>query len=270
MAVNPDSAAFAARILSQHDPNWSDGQAAAFASHELVRAATYLVGCGDKHRAAAFLLRAAELSPDPADLALAAHLANSFGLPETAVMVARLAGRSGTVLLDAGWPKAAEVSRNAGLDPALALGIVRQESSFDTAVVSPAGARGLMQLMPRTAMQEARKMGLAVSIPALTADPAYNMALGAGYLHGLIDRYAGAEPLAIAAYNAGPARVDEWLTANGDPRNSSVAMLDWIELIPFSETRNYVQRVIENKLVYRAKLGEVQASPGFRWQASPA
>jgi soluble lytic murein transglycosylase len=76
--------------------------------------------------------------------------------------------------------------------------------------------------------------------------------------------------LAIAAYNAGPARIDEWLTANGDPRGSGIAMLDWIELIPFGETRNYVQRVIENTLVYRAKLGEVQPHPVLRWQASPA
>ncbi len=270
LAGNPDPAVLTARIMSRRDPGWNEGQAAAFAGYELARASTYLVGWGDKHRAATFLIQAAESLPEPTDLALAAHLANSFGLPEAAVMLARLAGRSGIVLLDAGWPVAIEVPRKAGLDPALALGIARQESSFDPAIVSPAGARGLMQLMPRTAMQEARKLGLGMSVPALTADPAYNMALGADYLHGLLDRYGSAEPLAIAAYNAGPARIDEWLTANGDPRGSGIAMLDWIELIPFGETRNYVQRVIENTLVYRAKLGEVQPHPVLRWQASPA
>ncbi len=275
LAGGADPATLNARVKARQDPSWSQAQAAAFAARELVRASATLVAWGEKRRAASFLLQVAEATPEPVELALAARLANSFGLPEVAVALARLAGRDGTVLLDAGWPLAADVGRAAKLDPALALGVARQESSFDPATVSPAGARGLMQLMPVTAAQEARKLGLGASIPALTDDPAYNMALGADYLSGLLDRYGEAEPLAIAAYNAGPSRADEWLRANGDPRSPGTDspgadMVDWIELIPFAETRNYVQRVIENTVVYRAKLDEKLPHPVLRWPFSHA
>ena len=275
LAAQADPAALARRIRARPDPAWSQAQAAAFAARELVRAGATLVAWGEKRRAASFLLQIAEVTPEPAELALAARLANGFGLPEAAVALARLAGRDGTVLLQGGWPLAAEVPRVAGIDPALALAVARQESSFDPATVSPAGARGLMQLMPATAAQEARKLGIAESVPALTADPATNMALGADYLHGLLDRYGGAEPLAIAAYNAGPNRADEWMRANSDPRSPHPQspgndMLDWIELIPFSETRNYVQRVVENAVVYRAKLDENLPHPVLRWPSSHA
>lgn len=269
-----DAATLNARIMARLDPASSQAQAAAFTGQELVRASANLVAWGEKRRAASFLLQVAAATPEPSGFALAARLANGFGLPDAAVGLARLAGRDGAVLLEAGWPLAAEVP-GARFDPALALGIARQESSFDPAAVSPAGARGLMQLMPATAAQQARRMGLATSTTALTTDPASNMLLGVGYLRRLLDRYGGAEPLAIAAYNAGPSRVDEWLRANGDPRTSgahgpAVDMLDWIELIPFAETRNYVQRVIENVVVYRAKLGERLPHPVLRWLASHA
>ncbi len=115
----------------------------------------------------------------------------------------------------------------------------------------------------------ARKLGLAPSLPALTLDPGYNMRLGTTYLHDLLDQFGGAAPLAVAAYNAGPARVTEWLAANGDPRagtkSGGIDMVDWIELIPFSETRNYVQRVIENQVVYDARRREGAAHPMTAW-----
>jgi hypothetical protein len=130
------------------------------------------------------------------------------------------------------------------VDPALVLGLIRQESSFDTVIVSPAGARGLMQLMPGTAGVVARKLGVAVSLPALTIDAGYNMRLGTSYLRDMLDQFDGAVPLAVAAYNAGPNRVQEWLAENGDPRTpGAIDIIDWMELIPFSETRNYVQLV---------------------------
>jgi soluble lytic murein transglycosylase len=104
-----------------------------------------------------------------------------------------------------------------------------------------------------------------MSLPALTADAAYNMQLGATYLRGVLDKYDGFVPLAVAAYNAGPGRVADWLAAFGDPRAGAVDPVDWIELIPINETRNYVQRVIENTVIYRVKRGEPDAHPLAQW-----
>jgi soluble lytic murein transglycosylase len=263
MALGDDPAALGARIRAAHDPPGDATRALDLAGRELARAAAYLVGWGEAHRAQPFLLRLDEVTPDAADHALAARLALGFGMPDMAVAIARRAGRDGLMLPDAGWPVA--VSPPASGEPALTLGVIRQESSFDTAVISEAGARGLMQLMPGTAAALARKLGLAPSVPALITDASFNMRLGTAYLQQMLDEFDGAVPLAVAAYNAGPSRVQEWLGANGDPRGASVDMIDWIELIPFNETRNYVQRVIENEIVYRAKLNIVQPHPLARW-----
>jgi soluble lytic murein transglycosylase len=113
-----------------------------------------------------------------------------------------------------------------------------------------------MQLMPATARTVAGRIGEQTSLMALTTDAAHNMRLGTAYLQAMLDQFGGSLPLAVAAYNAGPNRVAEWLAANGDPRAGAVDMLDWIELIPFTETRNYVQRVLENVVIYRAKRHE--------------
>ena len=266
----------AARVLAARDPGWTEPEAVAFAGRELARAAAYLVAWGEPRRAGTFLLRLPDVAPAPADLSLAAHLASGFGLPETAVAIARRAGRLGVALPVAGWPVAASVPADAGADPALALAVMRQESSFDTATVSPVGARGLMQLMPGTAATLGRAMGLDASAAVLTGDPAANVRLGTAYLAQMLARFGGSAPLAVAAYNAGPNRVAEWLAAS-DPRlaaplasqGSDLDMVDWIELIPFGETRNYVQRVLENAAVYRARLGEPPAATLGAWP-SPA
>ncbi|NMN03526.1 soluble lytic murein transglycosylase [Novosphingobium sp. SG919] len=130
--------------------------------------------------------------------------------------------------------------------------ITRQESQFAQNAMSHAGARGLMQLMPATAGEQAGKLGLAYSTQALTDDAGFNIMLGSAFFGRLMDIYGGSTPLAVAAYNAGPGNVNKWLRANGDPRTGSVEWVDWIERIPLSETRNYVQRVLENAVVYDA------------------
>ena len=112
------------------------------------------------------------------------------------------------------------------------------------------GASGLMQLMPGTAREQAGKMGMSYDPGSLTTDAGYNLSLGNGYFSRMMDYYGGSYPLAVAAYNAGPGNVNKWLRANGDPRTGAVDMVDWIEAIPYQETRNYVQRVIENAVVY--------------------
>jgi soluble lytic murein transglycosylase len=128
--------------------------------------------------------------------------------------------------------------------------IARQESQFDREAISRAGARGLMQLMPGTAREAAGKIGLNYDANALTTDVAYNIQLGSSYFQRMLAYNGGNYPLAIAAYNAGQGNVNKWIAANGDPRLPGADMIKWIEQIPFSETRGYVQHVLENAVVY--------------------
>jgi soluble lytic murein transglycosylase len=135
-----------------------------------------------------------------------------------------------------------------------------------------------MQLMPATASTVVHQIGTTVTPVALVFEPEQNMRLGTAFLRELLDRYGNALPLALAAYNAGPGRVDQWLVQNGDPRAEAAAsapgsatdmheidMIDWIELIPFEETRNYVQRVLENVVIYRARRGEATPTLLAQW-----
>lgn len=259
-AAGNDDAALAARIRAAHDPGWSIDQATTLIGQDLARAAVLLVAWGEPRRARAFLLRLGETAPDAAERAMAARMALSLGLPDQAVAVARRAGRDGLMLPDAGWPLAVDPP-DGTVEPAVTLGLIRQESSFDIQAGSPAGAQGLMQLMPATAASVARRLNEAMSVPALTADPAYNMRLGTAYLQALLDQFGGALPLALAGYNAGPGRVLDWIAGYGDPRTGAIDMIDWMELIPFNETRNYVQRVIENVVIYTARRGGNAAHP---------
>ena len=265
-ALGEDDATLAARIRAARDPGWTPTRALDFAGSENARAAALLVAWGEPRRARAFVLRLDESAADGTDRTLAARLAVGFGLPDLAVAIARRAGRDGVMLTEAGWPLA--VDPPAGpVEPALALGLIRQESNFNTEAMSPVGARGLMQLMPATAQAVAHRLGDGtLNITALSTDPAYNMRLGTAYLGGLLDQFGGSMPFAVASYNAGPGRVADWVAANGNPAAASgVDMVDWIELIPFSETRNYVQRVVENVVVYRALAGVTLPHPLARW-----
>ena len=257
-----DDAALAGPIGRLRDPAWTRAEAIRFAGLELARAATLLVAWNDPHDARAFLLRLDELADDDDDHALGAGFADRLGLPDVAVAIARRAGRHGLVLAGSGWPTPYRPAAEPPLPAGLALAVMRQESSFDPAIVSPAGAHGLMQLMPSTA----RAVSAAPVDAAMLADPAANMAIGTTYLDRLLKRFGGSVPYAVAAYNAGPNRVQQWLQQDGDPAGGpsaqvpSDAMIDWIELIPFAETRNYVQRVLENQTVYRIRA--TPASPG--------
>ena len=264
LALGEDAAALARRIDALRDPGWTRDVVFDFAAHEVVRAAAFLVAWGDAPRARAFLLQMDALAPDPTDRSLTAALALRLGLPDSAVFVARRMGRDGLMLPVAGWPMPFDPPAGP-LDPAVALGIMRQESSFDIGAVSPSGARGLMQLMPFTADAIAKQLGMPISLVSLTSDAQNNMRLGTAYLAQMLDRFGGSLPLAVAAYNAGPHRVDEWLGENGDPRVGPVDMIDWIEEIPVGETRNYVQRVLENITIYRARRGETTPTLLAQW-----
>ena len=241
-----------AAIKALHGPTWTQDTAIAFTGHEVLRAAAWLIAWGDPGRAHVFLTRMDELAPIPAERALTAAFALYAGVPEGAVVVARRMGRDGMMLPTRGWP--APYNPPTPPDPAFSLGIMRQESSFDIGAISPSGARGLMQLMPPTAQAVGRQLGVPVTLAALTTDPGQNIRLGTAYLQDMLNTFDSCIPLAAAAYNAGPHRVLQWLGENGDPRTGPVDMVDWIELIPANETRNYVQRVTENVVMYRASL----------------
>jgi soluble lytic murein transglycosylase len=165
----------------------------------------------------------------------------------------RSAQAAGVQLHDLGWPIVPLTGERP--ERALTYSIIRQESQFESHVTSRAGARGLMQLMPATARAVARSEGtLAAHTDARLFDPAYNIRLGRAFLQQMVDEFGGSYVLAAAAYNAGPGRAREWMRNFGDPRDANVDAIDWIETIPFEETRNYVQRVMENLQVYRRNL----------------
>ncbi len=250
------------RLQAIVDPAWNEAQALDLAGSELARAATLLVAWGEPRRAKPFLERLEERGGDPAARAVVARFADALGLPEAAVAAARRAGRDGVMLPEAGWPEAAEPPPGP-VERAVVLGLVRQESSFDAQAGSPAGAQGLMQLMPGTAADVARKIGAQA---APLSDPALNLRLGTAYLAGLLDRF-GALPPALAGYNAGPGRAREWIAATGDPATGAIDPIDWVELIPFTETRDYVQRVVENVVIYRIRAGASLPHPVLRWAA---
>jgi soluble lytic murein transglycosylase len=205
----------------------------------------------------AFIDRTAEANPSPRSLKRLMILLNDWGYPEIAVRLAKTASYAGTFLPTFSHPVIAiPAYQGPGTapDPALVLGLIRQETEFDTYAVSGAGARGLMQMMPASAKTAAKAANLAYRPEALLTDTAYNMQLGMTEYRGHLDRYGGSYVLAAASYNAGPNNARKWIAINGDPRNGGVDPIDWIEQIPFGETRNYVQRVLENTEVYRARL----------------
>ena len=222
---------------------------AAFYARDTVRAARFLGPIGQYQDQTLFLRQIAMDAKSDTDHLLAAELSRQLGRPDLGVMVGRSALTNG--LSDysaAGFPT---MSVPTGYESSWTMihAISRQESQFDRAAISHAGARGLMQLMPGTAREQSGKIGIAYDQAALTSDPQLSMMLGSSYFQRIFSQF-GSYPLAIAAYNAGPGNVNKWLAANGDPRQGSSDMIDWIEAIPISETRGYVQRVLENAVVY--------------------
>ncbi len=223
---------------------------ASFESSELVKAARWLGTQGRWQDQTLFLRAIAQSVESDGEHVLAAELSRNIGRPDLAVMAARAwRNSSGAAAVQIGFP---ELSLPAYHQHQWTMihAIARQESQFDRQIVSQAGARGLMQLMPATAKATADKLGLPFDYDRLTSDPAYNVMLGSAFFAQLLDSFGGNHALAVAAYNAGPGNVRKWIRANGDPRDPGVDIIDWIEKIPISETRGYVQRVLENAVVY--------------------
>ncbi len=238
-------------------PAPSEALRRAFAANDMVQVIERLCTAGVFHATGPLVRQlASEADGSGPGLGLVLGLAHRCGRPDLVVSLAKTAERSGAISGVASFPVpdvASLVKPAPGMpEPALLLAVARQESLFDPEAASAAGAQGIMQLMPSTARVAAGALGVQYDRSALT-DPDYNARLGGWYLREQLDQFGGIAPLALAAYNAGPSRVTQWLQANGDPRRGSeYDMIDWIELIPFSETRNYVQRVMEAMQVYRA------------------
>lgn len=248
-------------VIAAADPAPTDPERATFASREAVQAIRRLEEAGYGRRADRLYRDLAAELDSAGELALLARMAEKRGNHYLALRVGKIAASRG---LDIGGlahptgaiPASADIS---GAGEALAYAIARQESEFNVSAVSGAGARGLLQLLPGTARDMARRTGLKYSQARLTTDAGYNATLGTAYLNDQLGRFDGSYVLTFAGYNAGPRRAQEWIKRYGDPRGKDIDLVvDWIERIPFSETRDYVQRVMENYQVYKMRLsGEV-------------
>lgn len=235
------------------EPTPTDAQARAFEAGEFPRLIRMLEAAGADQTARVFVDHFADQLTDPTNLALLGRLTRDMGRPDYSVRVAREALKKHVVLSGSGYPEI-PMGRSALDDTSIVYGLIRQESGFDVDAQSHAGARGLMQLMPTTAQVLARMEGVPYHRDKLTDDPQFNMRLGTVYLRDLLEEFDGYLPMALAAYNAGPGRVRRWADEYGDPRSMTLDdQIDWMESIPFAETRNYVQRVMEGITVYRQR-----------------
>ncbi|PJB69336.1 MAG: transglycosylase [Alphaproteobacteria bacterium CG_4_9_14_3_um_filter_47_13] len=229
-----------------------------FNRSEMAQITRILNKAGYRKEAGDFLDAMAEKIRIPEDYIFVADLAKELNHYHNAVRIAKKGLEKNILMLDQAFPTLLTSMKKIDLEWSLVHAIIRQESAFDYDAQSPAGARGLMQLMPATAKEVAGKKGLSYNIDWLTSRPDYNIALGSSYMEQMLRRFNGSYALAAAAYNGGPGRVDKWLKQFGDPRKDEIDIVDWVELIPVYETRNYVQRVLENTYVYRMKFQDLQ------------
>ena len=231
-------------------PGWKTSD---FAQSSVLTAARLLADAGDRTLSKRFFLHLAE-SLDGAELEQLADLALRMNEPHIALVIAKAAAERGVILARAYYPVTEMVPDGLPVSRALALAISRRESEFDPAAQSPAGARGLMQVMPATAKIVAKTLGEEFTIARLITDPPFNVRVGSTYLADLADQFGPAITLIASGYNAGPGRPKKWIAEFGDPRSTDVDVVDWVETIPFTETRTYVMRVAEGVVIYRAQL----------------
>jgi soluble lytic murein transglycosylase len=231
---------------------------AALAEIEVVRAVEILYALGERDLIIPIMADLAERGTDPTTLAALAELATHHDDARSVLLVGKAAlGRGYTfdhyAFPPFGLPRYTPIAPQ--VEDALVYAIARQESAFNARDVSSANALGLMQVTPEAGRHIARRFNVNYDQKRLLHDDVYNMQIGAAELHENIASYRGSFILAFAGYNAGRGRVKEWIDKYGDPRDPSADPIDWIERIPFAETRNYVQRIIENIQVYRARFG---------------
>ncbi len=230
-----------------------------FESRELVRALHMLGEIQAERSFNQFSFHLDDILEQADELTQLSQLAKSYGYMKPSVRAAKQAGRLDTMLTESGYPKPdVIIGLSSNFDIPFVLAIARQESEFNTKARSHASAHGLMQMINATAKATARKARLPYQQAWLTGDPEYAAKLGSHHINDLLVEFDGSYIMTAAAYNAGGGRVRQWIKAYGDPRRGQIDPIDWIESIPFSETRNYVQRVMENMEVYRARLNNNQ------------
>lgn len=244
-------------------PKPTPAERAEFDDRELVRVVRAMAELGQADEVDPLIENMAEHTDRRVEGRMIADLANAVGRPDLAVEIARDLRRRNMILPQHLYPNrkmAVGGSPRVGVDQSLLLAIARQESSFDVGAMSPAGAHGLMQLMPATARHMAAKLDLPFSRERLLNDGRYNLRLGSAYLSHLVAEYDGSLLLGVAAYNAGPSRVDRWVERYGDPRTDAIGPVNWTEHIPIGETRNYVQRVFESYMIYRHRVAPTRVA----------
>jgi soluble lytic murein transglycosylase len=233
----------------------TEAQIEAFEARPLVKALRLWGETGETGLFRKFAYHLDDQLVDPVEFVLLAGIADEYQASDIGVRGAKAGLAKGIVSPDAAYPVVTyPLLREPYVERPLMLALSRQESEMNPSAISHAGARGLMQFMPRTAQLEARKRGLPYRKSWLTDDPGYNMTLGGQHLDTLLSQFNGSYIMTAAAYNAGPSRPRQWIKDYGDPRLGEIDPIDWVELIPFSETRNYVQRVLENTQVYRHRI----------------
>ncbi|WP_199743467.1 lytic transglycosylase domain-containing protein [Caulobacter sp. 602-1] len=237
------------------DPVITQADRARFYGREQIRAARILADIGARDQFRSLVLYIDDTLPNAEESALLVDFARGYGDQDLAMRAVRTAAQRGFILTERGYPLLDHhfTPGPGAAETAFVYSISRQESNFDPSARSGVGARGMMQLMPATASIVARKLGEAHSLDRLSDAP-YNMRLGSVYLGDMVRSFSGSYIMAAAAYNAGPGRPAQWAGLCGDPRGASTDPLDFIECIPFSETRNYVMRTLETTMVYRARL----------------
>lgn len=233
--------------------DYTDWRETPLATNSVFVAAQLFLADGQVNRAEQFLRHLTETLP-PDQIGSLADFLLDQNQPHLAVMIGKQAARRAIVVPKAYFPITNLGVAHMPVPEELALAIARRESEFDSAVTSGAGAQGLMQVMPATARAVAEDLQIAYSRSRLLSDPAYNARLGTAYLDELMATFQGNVIMTAAGYNAGPGRPIRWMKERGDPREGEIDIVDWIEHIPFDETRNYVMRVSESLPVYRARL----------------
>lgn len=228
----------------------TSAQRSAFHAQPIARAVRDVARDGDWRTTIQFFREISEQAKTEADHVLVAELAQQIGRRDLAVILGQSAHADG--LGSFGQISYPLIPTPPASNWTMVHALTRQESQFAQNALSHAGARGLMQLMPGTAREQAGKMGLSYNPDALTTDASYNIRLGDGYFGRMMDYFGGATPLAVGAYNAGAGNVNKWLAAIGDPRTGAIDWVSWIEQIPIYETKNYIQRVLENAVVYES------------------
>jgi soluble lytic murein transglycosylase len=248
----------AAPIPIVNGPEISEDAKAAFAKNDQVSAIRLLAAANAKRLLPTFFSALAYQLEDPQERAQLAALAVELDELWLSVRVAKVSARRGARLEQFAYPKDAlpdAKGSKVDIERALVYAVSRQESEFNPRARSHAGALGLMQMMPGTARQVTKKLGLKYRKAALLDQPSYNVTLGTAFLGDLLKRFNGSYISTIAGYNAGPGRISQWNKRYGNPLKGEVEPVDWIESIPFNETRNYVKRVLENVQVYRTLFG---------------